>query len=94
MNICLTVKNMIQVHIKLLTSVKKMKTVVEVTQVFPTLTTLLISLQMKPATMLDQSNLLSMMMEVVTMTKRKKMILISMQSIIEKEKKMKKFKKE
>ena len=71
-----------------------MKTVVEVTQVFPTLTTLLISLQMKPATMLDQSNPLSMMMEVVTMMKRKKMILISMQSIIEKEKKMKKFKKE
>ena len=71
-----------------------MKTVVEVTQVFLTLTTLLISLQMMPATMLDQSNLLSMMTEVVTMTKRKKMILISMQSIIEKEKKMKKFKKE
>ena len=85
---------MIQVHIKLSTSVKKMKTVVEVTQVFLTLTTLLISLQMMPATMLDQSNLLSMMTEVVTMTKRKKMILISMQSIIEKEKKMKKFKKE
>ena len=71
-----------------------MKTVVEVIQVFPTLTMLLISLQMKPATMLDQSNPLSMMMEVVTMTKRKKTILISMQSIIEKEKKMKKFKKE
>ena len=85
---------MIQVHVKLSTSVKKMKTVVEVTQVFPTLTTLLISLQMKPATMLDLSNPLSMMTEVVTMTKRKKMILISMQSIIEKEKKMKKFKKE
>ena len=90
---CLTVKVMFQVHVKLLTSVRKMKTVVEAIQVFLILITLLISVPMMRATMLDQSNPLLMMMEAVMMTKRKKMILILMLLIIGKGKKMKKFKK-
>ena len=90
---CLAVKVMFQVHVKSLTSVRKMKTVVGAIQVFLILITLLISVPMMRATMLDQSNPLLMMMEAVMMTKRKKMILILMLLIIEKGTKMKKFKK-